>query len=146
MRDRKFQCCQSPGWNKDNHQEVDGSGSHEADLNPNDRCFTWRDAKWPWCWKLNWWSKVLKLSCFILPTKIMLSDGFFSWICCYCSKLILWTYAKFPISTTRFIWLISVIGNYIWDQYNSSPFFFWLNFAYCLWQVSIYILLSFLEI
>ncbi|KAI5670943.1 hypothetical protein M9H77_11307 [Catharanthus roseus] len=49
MRDRKFQCCQSPGWNKDNHQEVDGSGSHEADLNPNDRCFTWRDAKWPWC-------------------------------------------------------------------------------------------------
>lgn len=49
LRDRKLQCCGSSEPNKGSHQQVNGIGTHEAELDVNNRCFTWRDAKWPWC-------------------------------------------------------------------------------------------------
>ncbi|XP_022723927.1 uncharacterized protein LOC111280743 isoform X2 [Durio zibethinus] len=48
-RDRKLQCCPGVQWNKDELMQVLGSDSGiEAERNPGERLFAWRDAKWPW--------------------------------------------------------------------------------------------------
>ncbi|GAV87889.1 DUF1365 domain-containing protein [Cephalotus follicularis] len=46
MRDRKLQCCEAITGGKDRLQdeEID-----MASRTGGDRCFAWRDAKWPWC-------------------------------------------------------------------------------------------------
>ena len=50
VRDRKLICCQAFGLGEDKHMLVGGSGpDFVADNNEEDRWFSWRDAKWPWC-------------------------------------------------------------------------------------------------
>ena len=50
VRDRKLKCCQASGLGEDKHMLVGGSGpDFVADNNEEDRWFSWRDAKWPWC-------------------------------------------------------------------------------------------------
>lgn len=45
VRDNKLQCCQASAF------QVEGSNSGLASKDRSERghCFTWRDAKWPWC-------------------------------------------------------------------------------------------------
>ncbi|XP_027102328.1 uncharacterized protein [Coffea arabica] len=50
LRDEKLQCCPSLGSNKDSNQTIEASKlSRVAEISSKSRCFTWRDAKWPWC-------------------------------------------------------------------------------------------------
>lgn len=50
VRDRKLKCCQASGLGEDEHMLVGGSGpDFVADNYEEDRWFSWRDAKWPWC-------------------------------------------------------------------------------------------------
>ncbi|KAE8700766.1 protein TIFY 5A [Hibiscus syriacus] len=48
-RNRKLLCCPGLRWNKDKHMQVGGSDSvTEVETDHEERCFVWRDAKWPW--------------------------------------------------------------------------------------------------
>nr|GMD05355.1 TBC1 domain family member 14 like [Ipomoea batatas] len=49
-RDEKLHCCKEFAFNSHTHQEAEESRSRSSrDSNSRTHCFTWRDAKWPWC-------------------------------------------------------------------------------------------------
>ncbi|KAK4440176.1 hypothetical protein Salat_0352500 [Sesamum alatum] len=49
LRDENIQCCPSFGNNEADNLQIQGRARDSSDKVSSQRCFTWRDATWPWC-------------------------------------------------------------------------------------------------
>ncbi|PIN04063.1 hypothetical protein CDL12_23410 [Handroanthus impetiginosus] len=49
VRNKNIQCCPSFGNNEANNLQIQKQACDSAADMLNNRCFTWRDATWPWC-------------------------------------------------------------------------------------------------